>query len=136
MTAGLDGCLAMFPETAFAALADRLSASSPAAREVRDYSRLFYSQAACVVPDRQWRVRVPLELVQWSGIGGEVMLVGVRDHIEIWPAEKWQNYVARCEPQYDQLAEAALVAPFAGRRELPETAAPVGESAPTPTQPR
>jgi MraZ protein len=137
MTPGLDGCLAVFPEATFASLADRLAASSPAAREVRDYSRLFYSQAACVVPDRQWRVRVPLELTQRLGLGGEVMLVGVRDHIEIWPAEKWQHYVAGCEPHYDQLAEAALDGPLAPRRELPEAAAEPGEAlASSPTQPR
>jgi MraZ protein len=137
MTPGLDGCLAVFPEATFAALADRLAASSPAAREVRDYSRLFYSQAACVVPDRQWRVRVPVELAERLGLGGEVTLVGVRDHIEIWPAEKWQQYVAGCEPHYDQLAEAALDAPLTPRHESPAAAVEPGEALTTaPAQPR
>jgi DNA-binding transcriptional regulator/RsmH inhibitor MraZ len=88
------------------------------------------------VPDRQWRLRVPLELTQWSSLGGEVMLVGVRDHIELWPAEKWQQYVARCEPRYDQLAEAALTAPLAASSETP-AAAPTPHADPAaPNQPR
>src|SRR5262245_13011116 len=53
LTPGLDGCLALYPESAFAALGERLAANSPAARDVRDYSRMFYAQAACVTPDRQ-----------------------------------------------------------------------------------
>jgi MraZ protein len=109
LTPGLDGCLAVYPPSAFAALAERLAAGSPAAREVRDYSRLFYSQASSVVPDAQWRFRVTPELTKWADLGPEVMVVGVRDHIEVWASERWDRYVARCDPQYDQLAELALV---------------------------
>ncbi|HEX6960694.1 MAG TPA: division/cell wall cluster transcriptional repressor MraZ [Lacipirellula sp.] len=109
LTPGLDGCLGVYTPGAFAALADRLEASSPAAREVRDYSRLFFSQAAAVTPDAQWRFRVTPELTRWAGLAGEVMVVGVRDHIEVWAAEKWDQYVAQHDGQYEQLAEAAFV---------------------------
>jgi MraZ protein len=109
LTPGLDGCLAAYPEPAFAALAERLAAS-PAVRDARDYSRVFFSHAACVVPDRLWRFRVPPKLTEWAGLAGEVMVVGVRDHLELWALDRWQEYVARCEPQYDQLAELALLA--------------------------
>ncbi len=56
---------------------------------------------------------MPSELAQWAGLAGEVMIVGVRDHLEIWAVDKWQEYLSRCDPQYDQLAELALVAPLA-----------------------
>ena len=109
LTPGLDGCLAVYPQEAFTALADRLSDSSPAAREVRDYSRLFFSQAACVTPDSQWRFRIPVELIKWAQLSGETVVVGVRDHLEVWAADRWEEYVAGCEGQYEQLAEAALI---------------------------
>jgi MraZ protein len=112
LTPGLDGCLALYTEAAFSFLAERLAASSPAAREVRDYSRMFYSQAACVTPDGQWRVRIPPELRQWASLDGEVVIVGVRDHMELWSAAKWDQYVARCDPHYDLLAEHALSTPL------------------------
>jgi MraZ protein len=110
LTPGLDGCLAAYPEPAFAAVAERLAAGSPAAREVRDYSRLFYSHAACVVADAQWRIRLPPELAKWAGLDGEVMVVGVHDHLEVWTHAKWQEYVSRRDAHYDQLAEQALEA--------------------------
>jgi MraZ protein len=109
LTPGLDGCLAVYTPAVFATLARRLEAHSPAAREVRGYSRLFYSQAATVTPDAQWRFRVTPELTRWAELSGEVMVVGVRDHIEVWAAEKWERYVAGCDAQYEQLAELALV---------------------------
>jgi MraZ protein len=108
LTPGLDGCLAVYTPAAFAALADRLEFSSPAAREVRDYSRLFFSQASTVTPDAQWRFRVTPELTRWAGLAGEVVVVGVRDHMEVWAAEKWEQYVARHDGQYELLAEAAI----------------------------
>lgn len=109
LTPGLDGCLAVYTPAAFAALAGRLEATSPAAREVRSYSRLFYSQATAVTPDAQWRFRVTPELTTWAALSGEVMVVGVRDHLEVWAVEKWEQYVAQCDGQYEQLAEMALV---------------------------
>jgi MraZ protein len=124
LTPGLDGCLAIYPQAAFAALADRLAASSPAAREVRDYSRLFFSQATTATPDSQWRLRVPAELIKWAKLSGEAMIVGVRDHLEVWAAERWDEYVAQCDGQYEQLAEAALMSPSAAMlRQSQETAA-------------
>jgi MraZ protein len=110
LTPGLDGCVAVYPPAAFAALADRLAAQSPAAREVRDYSRLFYSQAAAVLPDGQWRIRLSPELSRWAELSSEVMVVGVRDRIEVWAVEKWESYVAQRDAQYEQLAELALIA--------------------------
>jgi MraZ protein len=127
LTPGLDGCIAVYPEEALDALGRRLEATSPAAREVRDYSRLFFSQAARVVPDRQWRLRVPGELTKWAGLAGEVMIVGVRDHLEIWALDAWQRYLSRCEPHYDQLAEVALVAP------LVQNPSALGGPEPTPS---
>jgi MraZ protein len=109
LTPGLDGCLSVYPKGPFAAVAHRLSANSPGSREVRDYSRLFYSQAACVVPDSQWRFRVTPELAAWAELSGEVVVVGVRDHLEVWSGEKWDQYLARCDGHYEQLAEIALV---------------------------
>jgi MraZ protein len=109
LTPGLDGCLAVYTPATFAVLADRLEANSPAAREVRDYSRLFFSQAAAVTPDSQWRFRVTPELVRWANLTSEVVLVGVRDHFEVWAIERWEQYLAERDGQYEQLAEMALV---------------------------
>jgi MraZ protein len=129
LTQGFDGCLAAYPEPEFAALAERLAASSPAAREVRTYSRLFYAQATSVVPDRLFRFRLPAELARWASLAGEVMIVGVRDHFEIWAADKWEQFVSQSDSQFDALAEMAFnAAPSAA-----DVAAPAPR---VPTQPR
>ncbi|QDS98982.1 Transcriptional regulator MraZ [Adhaeretor mobilis] len=108
VTPGLDGCIAVYPEQAFAALAERLAIGSPAAKEVREYSRLFYSQASCVEIDRQSRIRIPQSLLDWADVSVEAVVVGVRDHLEIWSGERWEEFVASRDQQYEDLAVTAF----------------------------
>ena len=76
--------LAIYPESTFAQWADRLASGSPTARDVRDYRRLFFSQACSTKLDRQGRLRIPQVLVEWATLEGEVVLLGVQDHVELW----------------------------------------------------
>lgn len=105
---GTDGTLAVYPEATFAKLVDRLAASSPTSRDVRDYSRLFFSQAVSTKLDRQGRLRIPVALVEWAKLEGEVVLLGVQDHVELWNQEAWNQYTAERSERYDQIAEAAF----------------------------
>jgi MraZ protein len=108
LTPGTDGSLALFPQQAFAALAAKLAARSPTGQDVRAFSRLLYAQSQSVELDAQGRIRVPPELARSANLGGEVVLLGVGDHLEIWNKSRWEAYVSDLSPKYDQLAEAAL----------------------------
>ncbi len=105
---GTDGSLTLYPEEAFAHLAERLAQSSPNARQVRDYSRLFYARATRVPLDRQGRVRLPQELVELAGLKHEVVLLGVQDHLELWDKAAWNAYLDEKLGHYDEIAEAAF----------------------------
>lgn len=105
---GTDGSLALYPEEAFARLAERLAGASPNARRVRDYSRLLYARATQMTLDSQGRVRLPRELVDWAGLNREVVLLGVRDHLELWDKSRWEVYLEEKLVQYDEIAEAAF----------------------------
>lgn len=111
---GTDGSLALYTEDAFARLAEKLSTASPTGQAVRDFSRLFYARAQRVELDRQGRIRIPPELAPLIGLprgdgsAAEGVLVGVRDHVELWEAGRWQTYLQQRQDQYDQLAEQAF----------------------------
>jgi MraZ protein len=72
--------------------------------------RLFFAQAQQVELDSQGRIRVPSELATFAGLGKEVVLLGVQDHLEVWAAEEWRKYLAQKQPHYDEIAETALSA--------------------------
>lgn len=105
---GLDGSLAIYPEVAFTKLVARLNESSPTAKDVRDYSRLFFSRAETARLDAQGRLRIPASLAQWAKLEKEIILLGVQERMEIWSPEKWEAYVAARQQQYDQIAESAF----------------------------
>ena len=107
MAPGTDGSLALYAEEVFAGLASQLAKGSPAARDVRAFSRLFYAQAQPVETDRQGRVRIPPQLAELASLSGEIVLLGVRDHLEIWDRRLWADYLAAKLPSYDQIAESA-----------------------------
>ena len=75
---------------------------------VRSYSRLFFARAQRLEIDKSGRVRIPKELAALAGIRKEVVLVGVRDHIELWDKQHWDSYLDENEPIYDQIAEQAF----------------------------
>ena len=87
---------------------ERRATASPAAEEVRAFSRLFYGQAERLQIDGQGRIRIPAELVAWAGLEKEVALVGVRDHLELWDRGRWEGYRASIQPRYDEFAAGAL----------------------------
>lgn len=111
LTPGTDRSLGLYTEEGLEALGQRLAQSSPASRDVRAFSRLFYAQAQGVDPDRQGRIRVPQELAALASLGTEVMLLGVRDHLELWDLAAWEKFVAETQPQFDSIAVSAFGGP-------------------------
>ena len=108
MAPGTDGSLAIYTEESFAQLAERLTEASPTQREVRDYTRMFYGSAQRVELDRQGRIRIPAELAQRAKLGKDAVMVGVRDHLELWAADRWQAYLTEKQAHFDEIAEAAF----------------------------
>lgn len=105
---GTDGSLAIYTQEVFDQLGQRLASASPAAQEMRSFSRLFYAQAQMAEVDKQGRLRIPPELAQLAKLSNEVVLLGVRDHMELWDAVTWTSYLNDNQPKYDRLAENAL----------------------------
>lgn len=108
---GLDGALAVYPERAFRQLAERLNNNSPTARDVRDYSRMFFSQAETAKIDSQGRLRVPASLAKLANLEKEIILLGVQERMEIWRPDRWQAYLEERQARYDEIAEAAFGIP-------------------------
>ena len=40
----------------------------------------------------------------------EVVLVGVRDHLEVWNRQRWDAYTQQKQENYDEIAEKAFMA--------------------------
>ncbi len=62
--------------------------------------RFIFPNAEDLNPDKQGRILIPQDLVKYADLNGEVLLIGMSNHIEIWNPEK---YKASCAGYgYDQ----------------------------------
>lgn len=102
---GTDRALVIYTAEVLEQIGTALSRLSPAAQEARAFSRLLYAQSQPAEIDRQGRLRIPPELTKLSGIQSEVVIVGVRDRLEIWDAQVWDKFLQETQPSYDELAE-------------------------------
>ncbi len=108
ITPGTDQSLAIYTESVLEALGQSLATSSPAAKDTRAFSRLFYAQAQPAEIDSQGRLRVPPELAKLAGLSAEIVVLGVRDHLELWSASAWDQFLVATQPSYDELAERVI----------------------------
>ena len=92
MTIGLDQCIAIYPEKEWIAFCDRLLNMDSSKEEARQNIRMFIGSAEDVEIDKQNRIKLPQALLMDVGIEKECMIVGVMNHIEIWPLNAWQEY--------------------------------------------
>jgi MraZ protein len=106
ITRGMDGCLYCYPRAEWERLVEsRLAELNPLSREGRLMQRFFFAGASEAEPDKQGRVMVPATLAKNAGIGREVVIAGVRDHLEIWDRASWHDHVKELEGSAEDVAE-------------------------------
>ncbi|MEX0654084.1 MAG: hypothetical protein WD534_13545 [Phycisphaeraceae bacterium] len=93
VTLGDDQALSLYTEDGFEQRARELDDSELNAGDLLAYERLLFSLARRVELDRQGRVRLPDNLLKQAGLGSEVVLLGVKDHLEVRDRESWNEYV-------------------------------------------
>jgi MraZ protein len=104
VTPGPDQCLWVYTQDGLERLAEKLDQSPTADAEARVFRRLYFAQTEAVDVDRTGRILIPERLVQFAGLTHEVVLIGVRDHLELWDAQRWQQYLTQNGPRFDAVA--------------------------------
>ena len=106
VTRGLDGCLNAFTRTDWQQLVDtQLVTLDPLSKEGRVMARYFFSAATEAELDKQGRVMIPAALSESAGLGREVVVAGVYDHLEIWDRATWREQLKEVEGSAEHVAE-------------------------------
>lgn len=108
VTPGPDQSLWLYTEADLERLAGRLDEAPATDAEARVFRRLYFAQTESADLDKNGRLLVPERLAQFAGLQKEVVLLGVRDHLELWDASKWQAYVNEHAARFDTVAEKAF----------------------------
>ena len=93
VTLGEGGTLNLYTERGFERRAEELDDSELEPTQLLAYERLLFSLAQRVEMDKQGRVRLPESLLKRTSLGTDVVLLGVKDRLEIRDRDAWQAYV-------------------------------------------
>ncbi len=108
ITPGPDQSLWLFTQEELERLSSKLDQAPATDAEVRVFRRLFFAQMEAVDVDRSGRILLPERLVQFAGLQHDLVLIGVRDHLELWDQQRWQDYLTANAPRFDAVAEGAF----------------------------
>ena len=92
ITVGQDHCLYVFPRAEWERRSDEVASSPLSDSDGRAYSRMFFASSDESRLDGQGRVTVPQRLREAVGIDKEVVVLGVRDRMEIWDRATYEDY--------------------------------------------
>lgn len=110
----------LWPDKTFEAWVSQGESSLLAEEEVLDFERLIFSQSAKLPLDGSGRVRLPDWMIKRFQLAGEVVIVGNKDHLEIYRLEDWQAEEARLLPATADLYRRARSSLRTGERRAGE----------------
>jgi MraZ protein len=85
----------LYPDRVYENMVAKLTSKMAPGREVLKFDMLNFALARKVEPDKQNRLSLPPETVRRTGLGKEVTLVGMRDHLEVWDRVEWDQYIQK-----------------------------------------
>jgi MraZ protein len=88
----MESCLAIHTSAGWESLAEKMAALPITDTNGRRFSRFVFSGATPAEMDRQGRVLLPAYLREEIGLTTEAVVVGARDHAEIWAPARWDDY--------------------------------------------
>ena len=99
-------CVAVWTPESHEAIIDRAFAGlNPMGSEYRKLSRFYQGNSFEVDLDSSGRVTLPPPLMSHAGIGKEVVVVGVGDHLEVWSGESWLGQQEALDSEIREVTE-------------------------------
>jgi MraZ protein len=102
------GTLALYPEKYYEQLRGEVPGDDSLSDEAYAYRQFEYSQSALLDPDSQGRVLIPERLLKKAGLDKDVVLIAVRDHLELWRQADFEAFEGGMWPDYPQQRAKAI----------------------------
>ena len=91
VTFGPNGALWLWPERTFEHMAQAMDSSLLPSEEMMDFDEIFFSQAERSDIDSAGRIRISDRLLEEAGISRNVVILGVKDHLEVRDRTQWEE---------------------------------------------
>jgi MraZ protein len=125
------GTLALYAEKYYERLRADLPADDALSDDAYAYRQFESSQSALLDSDSQGRILIPERLLKRAGLDKDVVLIAVRDHLELWSRQDFEAFESGMWPAYPEqrakaVQEMKALAPAAEAAALRPAAEPTG----------
>jgi MraZ protein len=106
---GIETCLSLYPMQSWEPIFTQVSMLNEFDPKVRQFRRYFLNGATNVELDSAGRLLLPKTLIDYAGLGKDVVLVSAVDKIEIWDKIKYTQFFESFSPEsYSELANTVM----------------------------
>jgi MraZ protein len=105
LTRGLDQCLFGYPICEWKVIEEKLKGLPLTKKDVRAFTRFFFSGATECEIDKQGRINIATPLVNYAKLEKECVVLGVSNRIEIWSKDIWNDYFSESADSFAEIAE-------------------------------
>jgi MraZ protein len=99
LTQGVEPCLYVFPTEIWEQKGHELAEAAIDPAQRRRIERRFFGMAFECELDGQGRIVIPAKFRTYADLNGEAAVVGARDRIEVWSAERWETYASEMQEE-------------------------------------
>jgi MraZ protein len=105
---GFEQCLILYPMVEFKKVFSKISGLSEFNEEYRKLQRNFFSGTVTVELDNNGRFLIPKNMLTYSNIDKDVILVGMGNKVEIWNPSIYEKYQIQDPGELSKLAQKHL----------------------------
>ena len=94
----------LYVERLYEQLASRRDSQLTPLRDANDFDLLHFGKTTKLELDKQGRVLIPDKVMKKIDVGRDVILIGGRDHLELWNRKDWELHSQELEERRGELS--------------------------------
>lgn len=133
---GTNGKLWMYPDRYYESMASDIESGLAPDDDRLAFDQMMFGMAIRIERDKQGRVLIPEKVMRRSALSkGPVTVVGVKDHVEIWPPAEWEQREQELLQKRAEVAARGRQARLAAAQQSATAATPATTTMPTMASP-
>lgn len=105
LTRGLGGCLWIYPRSQWRSLVEELHRLPFSLADARALGRFLFAEAREDQLGEKGHLLVPESLKRYARLDGEMVIVGLDSHIEMWDTSRWRDLMLKIEEEAISIGE-------------------------------
>ena len=106
---GFETCLTLYPIKSWEPIFKEISQLNDFDPKVREFRRYFLNGANQIELDSAGRLLLPKNLMEYAGLGKDIVLIAAVNKIEIWDKAKYQQFFDSMSPSdFSKLADEVM----------------------------